>query len=143
MKQFDNFKPTLYLIRGVPGSGKSTLAQMMMSADMVQVVYEADEFFCFDDTGQRIEYKFDPSKLVEAHAWCQLRTKKYLWDGDSVAVSNTSTTEKEVAVYQQIAELTGANFISIIVENRNQTENLHNVPAEKIQQMKNRFSVKL
>lgn len=136
---FRQYNQTLYLIRGVPGSGKSTFANQLMYQRVVHQVLEADKYF-IDGEGK---YNFDPSKLREAHEWCQTRAKLYLLDGDSVAVANTSTTEKEVAVYQQIAELTGSNFVSIIIENRNNTENIHNVPAEKIQQMKNRFSVKL
>ncbi len=135
------FKPTsttLYLIRGVPGCGKTTFAEQLKRNNVVVQVLEADKYFI--DEG---EYKFDASKLREAHEWCQSRAKLYLLGGDSIAVANTSTTEKEVAVYQRIAELTGANFVSIIVENRNNTGNIHNVPAEKIQQMKDRFSVKL
>ena len=136
------FKPTsttLYLVRGVPGCGKSTFAEQLRLSGLVTQFLEADKYF-IDSEGK---YIFDPSKLSEVHEWCQTRAKMYLFAGDSVAVSNTSTTEKEVAVYQRIAELTGANFVSIIVENRNNTENIHNVPAEKIQQMKDRFSVKL
>ena len=136
------FKPTrttLYLIRGVPGCGKTTFAEQLKRNNLVTQVLEADKYF-IDSNGN---YLFNPHKLREAHEWCQSRAKLYLLDGDSIAVANTSTTEKEVAIYQQIAELTGANFVSIIVENRNNTENIHNVPAEKIQQMKNRFSVKL
>jgi predicted kinase len=136
------FKPTnttLYLVRGVPGCGKSTFAEQLRLSGLVTQFLEADKYF-IDSEGK---YIFDPSELPDAHEWCQLRAKLYLYGGDSVAVSNTSTTEKEVAVYQRIAELTGANFVSIIVENRNNTENIHNVPAEKIQQMKDRFSVKL
>jgi hypothetical protein len=64
-------------------------------------------------------------------------------EGDSVAVSNTSTTEKEVETYRKIAEDCNANFVSIIVENRHGGVNIHNVPEDKIQQMKNRFSIKL
>ena len=136
---FKPSKATLYLIRGVPGCGKTTLADQLKRNNLVTQVLEADKYF-IDCEGK---YLFNPRKLSEAHEWCQTRAKMYLFDGDSVAVSNTSTTEKEVAIYKQIAELTGANFVSIIVENRNDTENIHAVPAEKIQQMKNRFSVKL
>lgn len=130
--------PTLYLIRGVPGSGKSTLAKEFFENDLVSYRFEADTYFEEDGL-----YEFDVTKLKDAHEWCQNSTEKALKKGFNVAVSNTSTTEKEVVVYQQIAELTGSKFVSIIVENRNGTKNIHNVPEEKIQQMKNRFSVKL
>ena len=45
--------------------------------------------------------------------------------------------------YQQLAEELGVNFVSLIVENRHGNGSIHNVPDEKIQQMKNRFSIKL
>ena len=131
-------KPTLYLIRGVPGSGKSTLARKLNSCGVVSGIIEADSYFIYGS-----EYRFDASKLKDAHAWCQRVARQYLFDSVSVAVSNTSTTEKEVKTYQKIAEEYNANFVSIIVENRHECVNIHNVPEEKIQQMKDRFSVKL
>jgi predicted kinase len=130
---------TLYLIRGVPGSGKSTFAQSLRSAGVVTEVFEADQFF----VNAEGDYKFNPSHLYDAHAVCQDRTELYLREGFSVAVSNTSTTEKEVETYRKIAKKHNAYFVSIIVENRHGGVNVHNVPEEKIQQMKNRFSVKL
>jgi len=131
-------KPTLYLIRGVPGSGKSTLARNLNSCGLVSGIVEADSYFIYGS-----EYRFDASKLKEAHDWCQRLTRQYLFDNASVAVSNTSTTEKEVETYKKIAEDFKANFVSIVVENRHGCANIHSVPEEKIQQMKDRFSVKL
>lgn len=134
-------KPTLYLIRGIPGSGKSSLAKQLEDYDLVSWVFEADNYFVDIVTK---EYNFDASKLKQAHEWCQDRTK--LWLGkyhQSVAVSNTSTTEKEVETYRKIAEECNANFVSLIVENRHNGVNIHNVPEDKIQQMKQRFSIKL
>lgn len=131
--------PTLYLIRGVPGSGKSTFAQQMKRNGMVSQVFEADQYF-IDKEGN---YQFDVTRLGAAHGWCQDRAEMYLLNGQDVAVSNTSTTEKEVEMYRKIAENAGASFVSIVMENRHGGENVHNVPADKVQQMKNRFSIKL
>lgn len=129
----------LYLIRGVPGSGKSTLANQLKICGLVHSVYEADDFF-MDENGN---YNFDVSKLGQAHLQCQEKVKTDLRNHLSVAVSNTSTTEKEVAVYQKIAQQVGAKFISLIVENRHGGINCHNVPEDKLQQMASRFSIKL
>lgn len=129
---------TLYLIRGVCGSGKSTFAQTLKQNGVVQYVFEADQYFC-----QSGEYKFDPTKLHSAHKDCQDSVKLALSLDSSVCVSNTSTTEREVETYAKIAEEYGAKFVSIIVENRHDGTNVHNVPEEKVQQMRNRFSVKL
>lgn len=129
----------LYLIRGVPGSGKSTFANDLKSAGIVSAVIEADDYFT-DNCGN---YNFDASRLFLAHKQCQEITKSMLAYGKNVAVSNTSTTEKEVETYQKIADEYGATFVSIIVENRHSGKNEHNVPEEKIQQMRQRFSIKL
>lgn len=129
---------TLYLIRGIPGSGKSSLAHILLANQVVDDWLEADEYFVNDGV-----YLFNPYKLKEAHEWCQERTRVILSHGYSLAVSNTSTTEQEVETYRKIAEEYNAKFISLIVENRHGGENIHNVPEEKIQQMKKRFSFKL
>ncbi len=128
----------LILLRGIPGSGKSTLASWLSLLDNVTSI-EADDFFV-DDGGV---YRFDPTKLWQAHNWCQKMTRISIEMGYNVIISNTSTTEKEVAVYQQIAEEFGVDFVSLVVENRHGGTNVHNVPEDKLQAMKQRFSVKL
>ncbi len=128
---------TLILLRGLPGSGKSSLAQMLTSVGDWHH-YEADDWMYEDGA-----YKFDPSKLAECHSLCQGFTRNRLLASQNVIVSNTSTTEKEVATYEAIAKQTGAKFVSLIVENRHDGENIHGVPPEKLEQMRNRFSVKL
>jgi hypothetical protein len=45
--------------------------------------------------------------------------------------------------YYQMAERYGYRVHSVIVENRHGGINEHNVPEEKLLQMKNRFEVKL
>ena len=132
-------KPTLYLIRGIPGSGKSTFAAALEFSGAVSLVIEADKLMK-DESGN---YKFDASKLHQNHLLCQQTAIKLLSKGMSVAVSNTSTTEKEVETYQLIAENCNAKFVSLVVENRHNGINIHNVPEDKIQQMKSRFSIKL
>lgn len=131
--------PTLYLIRGLPGSGKSSFARELYAAGIVRAAFEADNFFY----NVRGDYNFDPAQLHQAHLKCQNDTEAYLMRGFSVAVSNTSTTEKEVAVYKKLAEKYNAKFVSIITENRHEGKNVHGVPADKLTAMQNRFSIKL
>lgn len=129
---------TLYLIRGIPGSGKSSFAEILLANQVVDDVVEADNYFVNEG-----KYCFNPCKLKEAHKWCKDYTRTALDRGYSIAVSNTSTTEKEVETYRKIAEECSAKFVSIIIENRHGGENIHGVPEEKLQQMKSRFSTKL
>ena len=129
----------LFLLRGLPGSGKSTLAK---SLDGIHV--EADQFFMVGG-----EYKFDASKLREAHNSCLTRVKSYMYifSGNSkserIIVSNTFTQEWEMKPYFDIANEYGYRVYSLIVENRHGEVNEHGVPAEKLEQMKNRFNIKL
>ena len=124
----------LFLLRGLPGSGKSTLAKSLAGCHV-----EADMFFMKGD-----EYKFDASKLSEAHKFCQNKTASYMYTNwPRVVVSNTFTQEWEMQPYYELAEKYGYKVYSLIVENRHGGVNEHGVPEEKLEQMKNRFEVKL
>jgi predicted kinase len=124
----------LFLLRGVPGSGKSTLANSIGGMHI-----EADNYFMDGD-----EYKFDASKLKEAHAWCQNVVKVWILNSvPKIIVSNTFTQEWEMQPYYDLAKEYGYKVFSIIVENRHGGVNEHGVPKEKLVQMKNRFEVKL
>jgi predicted kinase len=130
----------LFLLRGLPGSGKSTLAKTLGG---IQI--EADQYFV-DSNG---EYKFDASQLKHAHNYCQGQTEAWMkTDGaqvnaDRIIVSNTFTQEWEMEHYYKLANLYGYRVYSIVVENRHSGENVHGVPADKLEQMKNRFELKL
>ena len=133
----------LYIVRGVPGSGKSTLALNLVGSDFL--VCEADKYFMVDG-----EYKFDASKLKDAHESCRNLVETYMKDSlvndqfyREIAVSNTFTQEWEMQPYFDLAKKYGYMVFSIIVENRHGGSNQHNVPAEAIQRMKDRFNVKL
>ena len=124
----------LYLLRGIPGSGKSTLAKSLGGCHV-----EADMYFMNDG-----EYKFDPSKLSEAHQWCQNKTASYMHTNwPRIVVSNTFTQEWEMQAYYDLAEKYGYRIYSLIVENRHRGINEHGVPANKVQHMKDRFQIKL
>lgn len=124
----------LYLLRGLPGSGKSTLAKSLGGKHL-----EADMYF-IDSEG---EYKFDAAKLKKAHNWCQSNTELAMALGEKIVVSNTFTQEWEMEAYYELAEKYGYMVYSLIVENRHGGVNEHGVPEEKLEQMKNRFEVKL
>lgn len=53
----------IYIIRGAPGSGKTSLARQILAANpQGHAIFEADDYFRTSDG-----YKFDASKLQEAH----------------------------------------------------------------------------
>lgn len=128
----------LYLIRGLPGSGKSTFAKNLASALQAHH-FEADNYF-EDKEGN---YVWVADLVHRAHRWCELMTKASMAEGETVVVSNTFTTEKELKPYLALAGEYGYTVTSVIVENRHGNVSVHDVPDETMNRMKNRFSVKL
>jgi len=130
---------TLYIVRGVPGSGKSTFAKSIGGIHI-----EADQFFM-----ENGKYNFDITKIKLAHKYCQNQTEAWMkTDGAQVnnhkiVVSNTFTQEWEMKPYFELAEKYGYIVFTVIVENRHGHKNIHDVPEDKIQQMKDRFEFKL
>ena len=126
----------LFIIRGIPGCGKSTLAKQL-----AEHVFEADQFFL--SFGQ---YKFDQTKLGEAHNNCKIRLHAAMLEGISpLCVSNTTTTEKELQPYLDMASKMGYNAFVLVVENRHGGKNVHGVPDDKLASMRDRLmgSIKL
>ena len=132
----------LILLRGLPGSGKSTLAKIILqlrNTDDPEVL-SADDFF-EDKEG---DYNFDPTKLKEAHNYCQFRCSERMRQGIArIVVANTFTQEWEMDEYFKMAERYNYRIHTVIVENRHGNKNIHGVPEDKLQQMKNRFEIKL
>ena len=128
----------LILLRGLPGAGKSTVAKALRPSGWYGH-YEADMYFMKDG-----EYKFDGSKIKDAHNWCAIQTQKAMVDDiPTIIVSNTFTQEWEMETYYKLAEENGYQVHSLIVENRHGGVNEHGVPEDKLQAMKNRFETKL
>jgi predicted kinase len=126
---------TLILLRGLPGAGKSTLAQQLGGVHI-----EADHFF-INLAGS---YKFDPTKLKDAHAWCVSKTEHCMeLSLENIIVSNTFTQEWEMENYYELAKQYGYTVHSVIVENRHEGVNIHNCPPETIDRMEARFEIKL
>jgi len=135
----------LFIIRGVSGSGKSTFAKKIVGHDFL--VCEADKYFIDKETG---EYKFDFSKIKDAHKFCQDTVETYMKDSlvndqfyREIAVANTFTQEWEMEPYFKLAKEYGYTVFSIVVENVHGGKNIHNVPEDKIKQMKERFVIRL
>ncbi len=120
---------TLYIVRGLPGSGKSSLAKKV-----TQLVYSADDFF----TNKKGEYNFNAKLLGKAHEWCWGKVRDAMFIGaEAVAVANTFTQAWEAEKYYQIAEEYG--YSVFVIECQNDFGNVHDVPQESIDAMKERW----
>lgn len=123
---------SLTIIRGASGSGKTTLAKFIMGENKNAVSVEADMYFSMDG-----EYKFDPAKLAEAHAWCLAEAELLLCEGKDVIVSNTFTRAWEYGPYLKLALENGLR--PVIYECSGEYPNTHGVPEERVRQMRERF----
>lgn len=151
----------LILIREISGAGKSSLANILSENEKYPVL-SADMYF-EDYDGN---WNFDPTKLNEAHGWCQRQVGNMMsedWknsfthqsiispegytsfhsDNSKIFVANTFTQEWEMEPYFELAERYGYIVTTIIVENRHGNKSIHNVPDEKVQAMKDHFKIKL
>ena len=126
----------LTILSGLSGSGKSTYTQHCCGGSSV---FSADQFFMVDG-----EYRFDVSKLSQAHGACFKGTIAALQSGvPHVVVDNTNTTSEEIAPYVLAAQAFGYEVeIVTLVAPKGMTEgdyiaacaerNAHNVPAAGI-----------
>ena len=120
---------TLYIVRGLPGSGKSSLAKKVSES-----VYSADDFF----TNKKGEYNFNAKLLGKAHEWCWGKVRDAMFIGaNAVAVANTFTQAWEAEKYYQLAEEYG--YSVFVIECQNDFGNVHDVPQESIDAMKQRW----
>ncbi|CAF0742086.1 unnamed protein product [Didymodactylos carnosus] len=79
----------MFLMRGLPGSGKSTLVDILkrIYSHSCQVC-SADHFFMSEETG---EYKFDRSKISDAHQTCQRNAEDACRAGiNAIVIDNTN-----------------------------------------------------
>jgi predicted kinase len=121
---------SMILVRGLPGSGKSTIAKNLIG--FYQHI-ETDMFWMVDG-----EYKFDFTRLGEAHAWCLDKTRDMLVRGWSPVVSNTFTTIKELRPYFDLAK--EFNISPQVITCQSSFKNVHNVPEETLAKMQARFA---
>lgn len=118
--------PSLVLIRGVPGSGKSTLAGELTSLGYRH--FEADDFFMVDG-----RYRYDASRIRQAHEWCRQQTLSALRSGHRVVVANTFTRLCELRPYAQMSDDV------LVLWARGRWPNVHHVPAEVVDRMDARW----
>jgi len=154
-----SYKKELILVRGVSGAGKTSFVETMMflhqkyDNTIVEEV-SADKYF-IDEDGI---YNFKKHELPLAHKFSQdcvedmmFNIAKYVYNVRSVNdyinhyifVHNTFTQEWEMKVYRRLAYYYGYKVRHIIIENREETKSIHDVPEIAIQSQKDRFEIKL
>lgn len=121
-------KPKMYIMRGVSGSGKSTKAKQLKGSGEV---FSTDDFFMEGE-----EYKFDPTKLKEAHDSNQRR----VWEAarrkvNPIVVDNTTTMAWEAKPYVVIGMTEGYDIEIVEPESPWWSQFRPNMSDEEIQNL--------
>jgi len=125
----------LVLMQGASGSGKSTMAETIKA--MLEAVGQEVHICSTDDQfGVGADYKFDPTKIAEFHVKNQKLARHHLEWGASVIVDNTNTQAWEAKPYVLMAEELGLKWF--VVRCNGRFNNVHGVPPDKVEQMRNR-----
>jgi predicted kinase len=124
------------ILRGIPGSGKSTYQWAMFPRALVA---SADHFF----TTPEGDYRFDPTRLSEAHRTCFRATVGAVQRGEPlIVVDNTSIRALDIAPYVVLGEAYrySVKVVTLWVDPMVAiTRNIHRVPTEIIVKMAERM----
>lgn len=127
------------IMRGISGAGKSTYAKKLRNEAHARgetpMIVSADEFF----VGYDGCYKFDPTKLGEAHKWCMQHFLRLLQDKvGPIIVDNTNIYVEDIAPYVAVGEAMGYD-VEIVQVNVDPMlaakRNVHGVPQQKVYEM--------
>lgn len=134
----------MFFLRGLPGAGKTSLANYIWDPG---VVFEADKYIPDVDG----KYVWTLERSAVAHKKCQLAIERAMEMNKQsggkyypeIILTNTSTTDKEMKPYEELADKYGYLKIYLVVENRHGGQSIHGVPSEVLGDMKDRFQIKL
>ncbi len=140
-----NLSQVVLIIRGCSGSTKTTFANYIKSLDRDPLF---SEVCCADDyyTNKYGSYKWNAKEIGAAHSYCRNKFENALRNFTPlVIVANTSTTTEEIQPYIDLAIKHNYSFFSIVMENRNDTKDIHNLPLQTLvnQELKLRANLKL
>ncbi len=130
---------SLILLRGLPGSGKSTLAEVI-SENGRYPFFSVDDYFT--DAGGTYSFVFSENHL--AYKQCEKMVEQAMMNNSKkIIVHNTFTMEWEIEPYFKLASEHQYRVFVLTVENRHGSKNIHEIPEEHIQKMREKYPIVL
>ena len=125
----------LILIRGLPGSGKSSFAKVI-SEDGRYPVFEIDDYFT--DSEGNYSFRYEENHI--AYKQCIENVVTAMQSlCPKIIVANTFTMEWELEPYLQLGKESNYRTYVMVMENRHGMQNIHSIPDEHIQRMREKF----
>jgi predicted kinase len=132
-------KQHLILLRGLPGAGKTTFAKLIAEQNTYPC-FSVDDYF----TDSEGIYKFEFSENYKAYAKCLSNTENAIQQGVvKVIVHNTFTMDWELDSYFKLAQKYNCTIHVLTLEHYHKGINKHDVTAEQLQKMAEKYQVKL
>lgn len=126
----------VFILRSVPGAGKSTLAKTLVHGIKRSAICEADSYLY----NEQNEYVWSDKRAWYAHKKCYQKYELALKMGlNRIVVSNTNVESKDVNRYSKLAKEFGYTVYVIVIENRHDGKDSHNVSVEKKKDMAERI----
>lgn len=89
------------------------------------------------------EYKWTEGRMAYAYRACLRDTEVTMALGEDVVVSNVFPTPRAMKNYKKLAEKYNYHVTYLVVENRRDGQNIHDVPDDILASMRNNFQVQL
>ena len=132
----------MIIMRGLPGSGKTYYAQRFYSKYGSENIFyaSADSFFMSQSLSDNVpQYRFDVSKIGEAHESCKLAVLAAVGNNKPVIiVDNTNSRNWEMSFYVKFASLHNykIEIYEMTIETQEQLKRvfkrrIHDIPLDK------------
>lgn len=103
--------PKLVIMSGIAGSGKTRHARTYFPE---YHLISADDYFMTGEGGR--VYRFDPTKIGEAHSDCLRRFITAVSNSVNIVIDNTNCTVAEIAPYYAIGQAFGYEIRILTIE---------------------------
>lgn len=131
----------LFIVRGCSGSGKTTIAKFLRNANASSLMISPDDWDGYYVDGQ---YHFTVENYVRAHHWMRTVVGAWISQGyGPIIVHEVFALRSEFQPLIDMGKEAGYRVHTMIVENRHEGENVHNVANAVLEAQHHAMNIQL